>query len=45
MYVVKLIDDAGNVSDCIMANDDYEIREAVRNFALEIEVGEKIVVE
>ena len=45
MYTVKLIDNFGNISCIRTAEDESEMREITREFALEIDAGEKIVVE
>ena len=45
MCVVKLIDCFGNVSDFIMVNNEAEMREAARELALNINIGEKIIIE
>lgn len=45
MWIVKLVDNFGDIIDYVTVNNDYELKEAARNLALELDVGEKIVVE
>lgn len=45
MYIIKLVDDFNDVIDEIKADSESNMREAVRELALNIDVGEKIIVE
>ena len=45
MYIIKLVDDFNDVIDEIKAESENNMREAARELALNIDVGEKIIVE